>query len=268
MQQEVIIEKDLFSLGSDRVADYVAHIFCEGGGCEFVFNEKRFALRSGDCAIITITKLVFDVEPTDDFEVTVIYVHNTFLVQSSPESNYGTKGIMALYNNPVMWLDEKHQEVCRSDFKMVEYRFNDTGHHFYKEALSSALRSLFLDYFDFHIRIDGGETTFSDTQSAMIRGFMSLLESGAYKEHRDLNHYANLLCVTAKHLSSICKKVSGFPANYWINRFTIIDIQRRLKDPTVTLAQIAEEFNFSSQAYFSRYVFNLLGKYPSEFREK
>lgn len=264
---EVVIEKDLFGLGTDSMADYIAHIFCEGGVCDFVFNERQFGLHAGDCAIITITKLVYNVKPSDDFVVTVIYVHNTFLMQSSPESNYGARGVMSLYHNPVIWLDKRHQEVCRNDFRMVEYRLHDTGHHFYKEALSSALRSMFLDYFDFHISIEGGKNTFSDIQSALVMRFINMLESGEYKTHRDLSHYADKLCVTAKHLSSICKKVSGFPANYWINRFTIIDIQRYLKDNTLTLSQIADEFCFSSPAYFSRYVYNFLGKYPSQFRE-
>lgn len=266
--QDVIIEKGLAALGTDRVADYVAHVYCDRGRCEFVFNEKPFALCAGDCAIFTITKMVFDVKPSDDFEATAIYVHNTFLILSAPESNYGAKGVMSLYHNPIMQLDEAHQKVCKNDFQMVEYRFQDTQHHFYKEALSSALRTLFLDYFDFHVRINSGEKSFSDIQTSLVMQFLGLLEGGEYKTHRDLGHYADLLCVTAKHLSFICKKVSGLPANYWINRFTIIDIQRRLKDPSSTLTQIVDEFHFSSQAYFSRYVYNLLGKYPSEFREK
>ena len=33
---------------------------------------------------------------------------------------------------------------------------------------------------------------------------------------------ADKLFVITKYLSEVCKKVSGFPANYWINRFTLI----------------------------------------------
>lgn len=56
------------------MADYVAHVYCDRGRCEFVFNEKPFALCTGDCAIFTITKLVFVVKPSDDFEATVIHL--------------------------------------------------------------------------------------------------------------------------------------------------------------------------------------------------
>ena len=47
-------------------------------------------------------------KPSDDFEATAIYVHNTFLIQSAPESNYGAKGVMSLYHSPIMQLDEAH----------------------------------------------------------------------------------------------------------------------------------------------------------------
>lgn len=268
MNDNVIIEKDLFALGSDRLADFIAHVYCDGGTCELVFNEKPFAIHAGDCAIFTITKLVYDVKPSDDFDVTVIYVRNTFLAQSAPDSNYSVKGVMLLFQNPIIWLDKAHQRVCKQDFQLVEYRYHDTGHHFYNEALSSALRTLFLDYFDFQSRIDGGEHNFSTAKAELVNRFLTMLQDGAYKMHRDLAYYADKLCVSSKHLSDVMKQVSGLSATYWISRFTIIDIQRCLKDPSLTLTQIADEFNFSSLAHFSRYVFTHLGKYPSQYRER
>ncbi|MBQ9883759.1 MAG: helix-turn-helix domain-containing protein, partial [Bacteroidaceae bacterium] len=59
----------------------------------------------------------------------------------------------------------------------------------------------------------------------------------------------------------------GHGANYWINRFTIIEIQRLLRNRTVSLVQMADDFNFSSQAYFSRFVQNYLGTSPSAYRD-
>ena len=116
--------------------------------------------------------------------------------------------------------------------------------------------------------MDSGEKDFSMTQSELATRFIRMLEGGMYKTHRDLAYYAGKLCVSAKYLSEVMKAVSGFPATYWINRFTIVDIQRCLKDPSLTLTQIADEFNFSSLAHFSRYVFTHLGKYPSQYRER
>jgi AraC-like DNA-binding protein len=97
--------------------------------------------------------------------------------------------------------------------------------------------------------------------------FMALLNRGDYKKNRELTYYADKLFVTPKYLSEVCKKVSGFPANYWINRYTILDISRQLRNRKQTLAALADAYNFSSTSYFCRYVQKYLGVKPSDLRE-
>lgn len=60
--------------------------------------------------------------------------------------------------------------------------------------------------------------------------------------------------------------MSGYPANYWINRYTALDIARLLRDKTLTFVQISDMFRFSSPAYFSRYVQRMLGVNPTRYR--
>ena len=97
--------------------------------------------------------------------------------------------------------------------------------------------------------------------------FLKMLEDGTYREHREVTYYADCLCVTSKYLSEVSKKVSGYTANYWINRYTILDITRLLRNKSLTFVQISDMFGFSSPAYFSRYVQQNLGVKPSDYRE-
>lgn len=90
---------------------------------------------------------------------------------------------------------------------------------------------------------------------------------GTYRQHREVSYYADRLCVTSKYLSEVSKKVSGYAANYWINRYTALDIARLLKDKSLTFVRISDMFGFSSPAYFSRYVQRNLGMNPTEYRE-
>ena len=97
--------------------------------------------------------------------------------------------------------------------------------------------------------------------------FLSMLEEGVYREHREVTYYADRLCVTSKYLSEVSKKASGYAANYWINRYTALDISRQLRNKSLTFVQISDMFGFSSPAYFSRYVQQNLGVKPSDYRE-
>ena len=74
------------------------------------------------------------------------------------------------------------------------------------------------------------------------------------------------LCIAPKYLSEISKSITGNSTNWWINRFTVLDISRQLRDRSLSFVDISEMFNFSSPAYFSRYVQRYLGESPSEYR--
>ena len=103
--------------------------------------------------------------------------------------------------------------------------------------------------------------------ASIMNRFLKMLEAGTYREHREVSYYADCLCVSPKYLSEVSKKVSGYAANYWINRYTILDITRLLRDKSLTFVQISDMFGFSSPAYFSRYVQQNLGLNPTDYRK-
>ena len=55
--------------------------------------------------IVRKGKLVESILPAADFRVKVIYVTSELVVLSTPLSNYGMKGQLALFLNPIMKLD-------------------------------------------------------------------------------------------------------------------------------------------------------------------
>ena len=244
----VIISDSLEGFTDERLRHYVAHALCLGGRMEFDFNGHHFEFAHGDLMIVRKTALMSDIELSDDFRVKVIYVENGFVEQCTPQSNYGMKGQMALFMNPVMHLEEAQYELCVQDFNSVEFRYHAEG-PFHEEGLR------------------GRQPGPPPQYARILNGFFGMLDAGAYRKNREVSHYASELCVTAKYLSEICKKVSGHSANFWINRYTTLDITRLLRDRSLTFVQISDMFHFSSPAYFSRYVVHNLGKTPSEFRE-
>lgn len=263
---KVIIADRLDGIGTGMLEDYLAHALCTAGEASFMFNGKSFSLTAGDLMIVRKGKLIEDFSPSADFRTRVIYIHTSLVDAATPITNYGMKGSVALFLNPVMHLTGFQYELCMKDFDAVEFRHNTTCYRFYEEGVRCAVQLMILDFFDFHARLYG-ESSVSTQNANIIGRFFELLESGAYRHNREVSYYASELCVTAKYLSEVCKKVSGHSANFWINRFTSIDISRRLRDRSLSFVQIADMFNFSSPAYFSRYVQHNLGKNPTDYRE-
>ena len=264
--KDVIIENSIEGIGSPRLEDYLAHALCLGGSCSFTFNGRRFELREGDLMIVRKGKLLDDVSISPDFVVRTLYVTAPFIELCTPPTNYGMRGQLSLFLNPVMKLDSAQRFVCERDFRWMDYRLNQTDHTFYRELLMNAVQSAILDFFDFHSVITR-ESGVSTQNASLMSRFLDMLENGDYRHNREVTYYADALCVTPKYLSEVSKKVSGYPANYWINRYTSLDIARLLRDKSLTFVRISDMFHFSSPAYFSRYVQRNLGLNPPQYRE-
>lgn len=264
--KDVIIEQTLDGLGTELFENYLAHAICLSGNCFFKFNGNDYELKEGDLMIIRKGKQVERLRFSDDFKVIVLYVTTTFIELSTPMTNYGIRGSLALFMNPVIHLTPEQFDLCVREFNWIEYRINQTDNNFYVETLRNAVQSAILDFFEFHSK-NCGESKISTQNAQVMTKFLNMLDNGCYRHHREVTYYADAICVTPKYLSEVSKRVSGYAANYWINRYTILDISRLLRDKSLSFVQISDMFGFSSPAYFSRYVQNYLGVNPSEYRE-
>ena len=108
----------------------------------------------------------------------------------------------------------------------------------------------------------------ADNNSALLfTRFMNMLPTYS-KTEREVNFYADKLCVSAKYLSEVVKKSSGHPASYWINGYAMQEILSLLKRPNLTFAEISNQMNFYNPAHFTRFVKNQTGCSPSELKNK
>lgn len=262
----IIISDTLEGVREDRIEDYLTHALCLSGRMDFEFNGGAFTLAEGELMIVRKAKWIERINCSADFTVKVIYSEASFIEHSTPLSNYGMKGQLALFINPIMKLTAEQFKICYCDFENVSFRHAAIHLPFYEEGIRCAMQLMIIDFFNFHAELYG-DKIISQQYAAIMNQFLSLLERGDYRKYRDIGYYASNICVTPKYLSEICKKVSGHSANFWINRFTTLDISRQLRNKHLSLTDISELFNFSSTAYFTRYVQRNLGMRPSDFRE-
>lgn len=267
MKQEknIIITDSLNDLGTSPFNEYLGHALCLDGECRIRFNGAEHIMRKGDLMIVRKGKLIEKTRPDSQFRVMMIYVSSVFINLCTPQSNYGTKGQLALFLNPIMHLDSTQFSQCKHNFDDLQVRLLQTDHHFYQDMIMNRVQMLILDFFDFHASLYK-ESDISTQYAAIMNRFISLLENGEYRTHREVTWYADKLCVTSKYLSEVSKSVSGYAANFWINRYTALDISRLLRDKSLSFVQISDMFGFSSPAYFSRYVLHNLGVSPTEYR--
>lgn len=244
----------------------VLHILCLGGGMSFMLHDVRYNIAAGDYVILPDAALATAFTESPDAQAIVMSLSESFVASLALRSNYGIIGHLSLLQNPVMRLAEDDFRTCREAMETLRRRMAGSADHLFRdEMLGHLLMAHVLDLYDIHARGRRWDDVPERAQS-LLRRFIGMLYGGEYIAHRDLAYYASRLCVTPHYLSEICRKASGRPASYWLDRFTVNEVTRLLLDKSVPLADIAEQMNFSSLSYFSRYVQKHTGLSPSDYR--
>jgi AraC family transcriptional activator of pobA len=82
------------------------------------------------------------------------------------------------------------------------------------------------------------------------------------------SEYATKLNISETYLSEAVKKVTGFPASYWIHQEIIMEAKRLLYYSHLTVKEIAHDLGYTDHSYFSRLFRKTTGSSANEFREQ
>lgn len=162
--------------------------------------------------------------------------------------------------------------INRSTFKKYEPTFDrifeayqsnhDNSHRI------SAIRFLELLYElkEFTIASQQWSQGFSSPQEILYQKYVQLINN-YYIEKRTVEEYADLMNITAKHLSQTVKQASGKNALAFINERIIAEAKTLIRFTPLDIAEIAYQLNFTDPANFGKFFKKHTGITPLEFRK-
>ncbi|RTL57621.1 MAG: AraC family transcriptional regulator [Sphingobacteriales bacterium] len=100
----------------------------------------------------------------------------------------------------------------------------------------------------------------------LVRNFTQLVQK-QFKEQRNVQAYADQLNITAKYLTETVKEITGKTAGEIIDDFVLLEAKLLLDNPTLSIAEIADELHFSDQSFFGKYFKRHTGLSPKEYRQ-
>ena len=265
LHENIVFSEDFSLINSPAFYDCVVHIICTEGTGSFLYNDRQFTLSENDIAVISRPQLVTDIRTDKNFRCEYIAAPDKFLHNLLPANNYAIQGCVSLFDNPIIKISDVDAERFRTDLANIRYRIENIDHRFYQELMGSLLQTMVYDLFDFHSKTNDNILT-TDRIGYITAQFFTLLEGGRPKTQREVSHYASELNVTPKYLSDTIKRVTGTSVSTHINSAATTIAIEYLKDNTMSISQIADEMNFSSLSYFSRFCVKHIGMSPAKFR--
>lgn len=96
---------------------------------------------------------------------------------------------------------------------------------------------------------------------AIFRNFISLLNANPQKS-KNLSWYAEQLCISTKHLSTVCRKVSGRTCKTLIDEALKSDILDMLLHTDLAVKEVSARLGFVNPSFFGNYVKEHFGCTP------
>lgn len=255
---------------SIKVEDFT-FIYCEKGELKIEFNNTIFCLHQNDILACLPNSIITMAEGQSENKQQTICFSNRFAHRMT-QTGKGTWKVMEhLHVNPVIHLSKNESAVLKKYIDLVSDKINMDTDKFQKDILMYIASAMFTEMIAIayqNSNEDSSSEGYEDSlrQSDYIfNNFMEAVTADKGR-HRTIGYYAEMLCYTPKYLSTIVKKVCGKNALTLINENAIEHIIAELKYSDKNIKQIAFDFNFSNNSFFSKFFKMHTGISPTEYR--
>jgi AraC family transcriptional activator of pobA len=266
--QKVILYKtgSTAQFPDDFQTRFHTHIYCQSGAIKFVFNGKQYHCKKGEFIFWLAGLDVADLSFSANFKATLLFVDSDLLNANLPSANASIDSYIHSKENPILHPEKKDKEKILKNFQLLYDKSQETDHRFFEEVLKLQMQLFILEMW--HIFEDELDRRKRSMQSGTLyERFMQLVQEHCMRE-REVRFYSDKLSITPKYLNYICKANTRITASEWIQRYAKERIILLLKNKNLNISEIANEMNFSSRSFFTRYVKKLLGVTPKGYRER
>lgn len=90
----------------------------------------------------------------------------------------------------------------------------------------------------------------------------------SYREHRDVEYYADQLCITSNYLNRLVSQHFGVTTKQYLNRKLVDEVKRLLAYTSMPVNEIADTLHFESPSYFVRFFRKAVGQTPTQYRDE
>lgn len=172
-----------------------------------------------------------------------------------------------LITYPYVKITKEQANNCRGMVRSMERFYNDHNNCYREQIFKNLIQAFLLDVYDkthMHFQAPIGKMS---RQEELFKEFIHLLHQYCRKE-REVNFYADQLCITSRYLSELVKNVTHITAKTIINQHVIREIKMELNSSNASIQEIAFKMNFPNQSLLSRFFKKHTGITPQAFRNK
>jgi AraC family transcriptional regulator, transcriptional activator of pobA len=239
------------------------------GSTHLYINFKEYEVNKDAIVLLSFGHILRFTQVTDDFECIMLYVGKEFVDEMFwadmiyKRVKYGVK----MYNIPLLKMKVESSQLLEKRLGLLDELVKPSTHIYFNEMIVCTLEVFFMDLGN----IIEHEGTASDVQNIHLNEmhFQKFLELVVdhYKKEHVVEFYADALHLTAHYLTQIVRQLCGQTVSEIIFQLLYSEAKSMLKNPSLSIQQIAAELNFSDQSAFGKFFKRKKGMSPKEFRK-
>ncbi len=240
-------------------------VLCLKGSCTILINAKSYFVERWDLIVISPYSVVQVEGPSADFNYAIIGVDLNFLslIDLPDKGSY----FINARSHPSIKLNAPEANDILNLRKILLREEQNKNQPFYTEIHTLILKIItFKVLATYSNREPNHELAQSRSNEISNTFIFDLLKHN--HEERKLEYYAQRQSITPSYLSRCVKKAIGKNASDLLIESVINNIKFRLQDTTIPIAEISEEFHFSSSSTFSQYFKKYTSISPRDYRNK
>ena len=224
---------------------------------EFVLDNPCNMIKIGPGQIVSMERV------SEDFEADILFLSKRF-VESLMVFVSGSISLR-FKNSRGFSVDRMEAESPSTAifYKAIRNILKDKENAYRMQVVQHTIMALF--YSSEHVRELEPNDTVRTNADIITKEFLKHVKDNFRKE-RQLQFYADQLCITPRYLSRVVKECTGSSAAEWIERSVVLEARALLKSTNMTVQQISDELNFPSQTFFGKYFKRRVGMSPKEYR--
>ena len=202
-------------------------------------------------------------ESSDDLEGMIVLMSARFTERLNIKVDFDL--MQTFQSQRVIPLNEEALATMLQFCEMVKRLSQFPDHPFLMETAVNLTRAFFFGagYF-FHQR---PETITHSRGEQLVDRFLKLVQMHCRQE-RQLDFYAQELCISSKYLAATVKTVTSKTAGDWIEDYVMLEAKAMLTNTDMTISQISDHLHFPDTSTFGKYFRRHTGLSPKEFKKR
>lgn len=229
------------------------------GSFNCIINLQRQHIETGDILLVTPDSIMQADGNVGESQMQVLHISDELLKEifagkMPPLFHQRMNGVLLHPSKP-------EEELMLSMFTTLWIAV----HTDYKENRNMELRNILM--FIRNMAVEQNDINMPDQPRnvQIFNRFIQLVNENC-EQHRDMEFYADKICLNKQYLSSIISDVSKRKASSWIEEALITRTKVLLRHDEMTVNEISDRLGFSEPSNLTRYFKRATGMTPLEYR--